>query len=117
MMSELAKNSNAISGQSNNTVISSIFETFGSNIIVSKPVGEILFGSKSASPVDRISQYLPQLSRLGITIPKQLSKDYALFPNNSQNKFEVFTGYKTGLFGRILKWNDKTYFALFFNFF
>lgn len=108
-MTELTQNSNAISDRTNNSVIISIFETFRSNIFITKSIREILFGLKGQSPVDQITQYLPQLSRLGIKTPKTLPDDYSLFLNNSENKFEVFTGHKTGLMARILKWNDKTW--------
>ena len=108
MLSQLAQSSNTVSFRTNNSIIGSIFETFTSNIFVSKSVREILFGSKTDPQMEKMFQYLSNVSKMGIPVPKLLANDFSLFPNNTEEKFEIFTGYKTGLYGRVLKWNDKS---------
>ena len=108
MLTQLSQTSNTISSRSNNSVLNSIYDTFRSNVFVSKPIREILFGGTNDSQIRQISQYFPTLSRSGVTTPKLLPQKFALFANNTENKFEVLTGHKTGLYSRILKWNDKS---------
>ncbi|CAG2123105.1 unnamed protein product, partial [Medioppia subpectinata] len=107
MLTELSQSSNTVS-RSNNSVLNSIYDTFRNNVFVSKSVREILFGFNNNSQMQIISQYFPTLSRSGVSVPKLLPTDFALFPNNTENKFEVLTGLKTGLYSKLLKWNDKS---------
>jgi len=85
-----------------------MFEIFGSNIFVSRPVREILFGSKNQPEIERFSQYFQPLAGLGISKPKLLPKTFALFRNDTEDKYEVLTGIRTNMNARIIKWNNDS---------
>ncbi|XP_054163914.1 platelet glycoprotein 4-like [Oppia nitens] len=108
MLTQLTQSSNTVNSRSNNSVLNTIFDTFRDNVFTSKSIREILFESKDDPKLKQITQYFTSLSRNGIYVPKLLPKNFSLFDNNTENKFEVLTGYKTGLYSKILKWNDQT---------